>query len=691
MRVPAEHRSVDKMVGEVSWIMADGSRQTGRATGIALFGTVVAAIAIGLLVGVVAVQDIIGRWPSALLMVIIGATAGIMLIRHRQMAYQQHTQEAVMQTSVVGPSASMGLPASDQRFRELLESLPRVAVQGYDSQRRVIYWNEASERLYGFSEQEARGRCLEALLIPDEMADIVVDAHHAWVNHGTQIPASELELKHKSGAPVPVFSHHVMLGERSDNPLMFCIDIDLAGERKVQRELDYMTRFDPLTELPNRQTFETELENMLGECQRHGDTLMVLFLDIDHFTEINDTQGYEMGDLVIRSVASRLQGFQRSQDLLSRFGGDEFVMAMPRLDYESDALSVVQRIREDFQRPFQIEGRELLLRLSIGVSLYPENGNDAPELVRNADVAKHRAKQAGRDGYQFFNQEVRDAMLHQHHLAGRLQTLLSEDGGGELFLHFQPQVAARSERIESVEALMRWHAPEGPIPPTDFIKVAERTNLIERLGDWVIRQACRQQAEWHAMGIKGYRIDINISGRQAINSDVFQRLEACVAEYGLTPRDIGIELTENVLIDADVKVRDSLRALHDRGYKIAIDDFGTGYSSMSYLKMLPVTALKIDRSFVIECAQEPKDRAIMEATVFLGHRLGLEVVAEGVENIQQLELLREMRCDLIQGYYFYKPMAAADIQRLLSGGNNPPHPGAHRPSSDPTSASNGCH
>lgn len=660
------------MVVEVSFIMTNGFRQAGSAAGMLRSSPAIIAVAMLLMAVLVAGEGMIGRWLTAMLMVILGATAGIMLARKRQVLHHQHTQEAVMQTSMVGPSTSKGLPVSDQRFRELLESLPRVAVQGYDSQRRVIYWNEASERLYGFSEQEARGRCLESLLIPETMAGVVVEAHHAWVSKGVEIPSSELELKHKSGAPVPVFSHHVMLGERTENPLMFCIDIDLTGERKVQRELDYMTRFDPLTELPNRQTFESELEQSLSECQRHGDTLMVLFLDIDHFTEINDTLGYETGDRVIRSVASRLQGFQRGQDLLSRFGGDEFVLAMPRLDYESDALAVVERIREDFQRPFTIDGRELLLRLSIGISLYPENGSDAAELVRNADVAKHRAKQAGRDGYQFFNQEVRNEMLHQHHLAGRLQALLNQDGGGELSLHYQPQVAARSERIESVEALMRWHAPEGNIPPSDFIKVAERTNLIERLGDWVIRQACRQQAEWHALGLKGYRIDINISGRQATNSDVFQRIEDCVAEYGLTPRDIGIELTENVLLEADVKVRDSLRALHDRGYKIAIDDFGTGYSSMSYLKMLPVTALKIDRSFVTECAHEPKDRAIMEATVFLGHRLGLEVVAEGVENIEQLELLREMRCDLIQGYYFYKPMAATDIQRLLLGGNNPP-------------------
>lgn len=671
--------------------MAKGFRQASRAAGILCSRPVIIAVVLTLMVVVMWGQSMLGRWPTALLMVILGATAGIMLSRKCQVSHHQHTQEAVMQTSMVGLSTSKGLPVSDQRFRELLESLPRVAVQGYDSQRRVIYWNEASERLYGYSEQEARGRCLETLVIPETMADVVVDAHHAWVSQGIEIPSSELELKHKSGAPVPVFSHHVMLGERTDNPLMFCIDIDLAGERKVQRDLDYMTRFDPLTELPNRQTFESELGEALSECQRHDDTLMVLFLDIDHFTEINDTLGYEMGDRVIRSVAKRLQGFQRNQDLLSRFGGDEFVLAMPRLDYESDALSVVERIRQDFQRPFEIEGRQLLLRLSIGISLYPENGSEAAELVRNADVAKHRAKLAGRDGYQFFNQEVRNEMLHQHHLAGRLQALLNQDGGGELSLHYQPQVAARSERIESFEALLRWHSPEGYIPPSDFVKVAERTNLIERLGDWVIRQACRQQAEWRAMGLKGYRIDINISGRQAISSDVFTRLEAYVEEYGLTPRDIGIELTENVLIDADIKVRDSLRALYDRGYKIAIDDFGTGYSSMSYLKLLPVTALKIDRSFVIECAQEPKDRAIMEATVFLGHRLGLEVVAEGVENEQQLELLREMRCDLIQGYYFYKPMAATDIQRLLLGGNNPPNRASGALASDKGAAAPGCH
>jgi EAL domain-containing protein (putative c-di-GMP-specific phosphodiesterase class I) len=286
-------------------------------------------------------------------------------------------------------------------------------------------------------------------------------------------------------------------------------------------------------------------------------------------------------------------------------------------------------------------------------------------LIRNADVAKNRAKLAGRGTLRFFQQKLHDELVRQHHLSARLEEALDN---GEFSLHYQPQVSAASGRIENLEALIRWETSEGPaISPAEFIPLAERSGLIHRLGDWVIEEACRQQAEWRAKGFLHHRIDINISGRQLVRLDALKRFEDSLQRHGLGPRDIGIELTENILIEADETVLEDLRRLYHRGIRIALDDFGTGYSSLSYLKHFPVTALKIDRSFIHDAPMQPKDRAIMEGAILIGHRLGLEVVAEGVENAEQLSLLRDMHCDLVQGFFFFRPMPAQEIERLLSG------------------------
>lgn len=554
---------------------------------------------------------------------------------------------------------------SEQRFRKLLESLPKVAVQGYDRDRRVIYWNEASARLYGYSSEEALGCLLEDLIIPDFMREGVIQAHRAWVEDGQEIPAEELELRHSSGELVPVFSHHVMLNEHTDEPLMFCVDVDLSDQKRAHRELDFVTRFDRLTQLPNRQTFETQLDVALGECRRQGRCLALVYLDVDRFGEINDALGYEQGDRLLVDLAHRLCQGRRESDLVSRVSSDEFLLAFPGLRRENDVHPLVRKIEAAFKAPFELAGRHRKVTAGLGVSIYPGNGGTASELIRNADVAKNRAKLEGPGSVLFFDQQHHDELLHRHRLTDRLDRALD---AGEMVLHYQPQVSAVSGRVENLEALLRWEPQdEPPVSPGEFIPLAERSDLIHRIGDWVVEEACRQRAHWRDAGLPVERIDINFSARQLSRVDIFQRFEACLQRHGLGPRHIGIELTENVLIEADDRVRDGLRQLHDQGFRIAIDDFGTGYSSLSYLKHFPVTALKIDRSFVRDAPNQPEDRAIMEATVFIGHRLGLEVVAEGVENREQLALIREMHCDLVQGYYFFRPMAAGEIERLLKG------------------------
>ena len=554
---------------------------------------------------------------------------------------------------------------SEQRFRALLESLPKVAVQGYDSHRRVIYWNDASTRLYGYSQEEARGCLLEDLIIPDAMREGVIQAHRDWMEQGKEIPAEEIELRHSSGELVPVFSHHVMLNEHTADPLMFCVDVDLSDQKRAHRELDFANRYDRLTHLLNRHSFEEQLDLALEECRRQASSLVLAYLDVDHFVEINDALGYRQGDLLLVELANRLNRDRRVTDIIARVSGDEFVIAFPGIHDLDDIPRLVRKLEDVMRAPFILEERRCKLSACLGIAIHPGNGDTAGELIRNADVAKNRAKLAGQGQVVYFNQELHDELLHQHRLSDRLERAVE---AGELVLHYQPQVSAVSGQVEHLEALLRWFPEEGPpISPAEFIPLAERSDLIHRIGDWVLEDACRQRAEWRTAGLGLGRIDINFSGRQVKRSGVFDRFEACVKRHGLGPREIGIELTENVLIEADDEILAGLRRLHHLGFRIAIDDFGTGYSSLSYLKHFPVTALKIDRTFVRDAPNQPEDRAIMEATVFIGHRLGLEVIAEGVENREQLELVREMRCDLVQGFYFFRPMAAAEIERLLAG------------------------
>ncbi|SPJ33611.1 putative bifunctional diguanylate cyclase/phosphodiesterase [Kushneria phyllosphaerae] len=551
---------------------------------------------------------------------------------------------------------------SEQRFRALLESLPRVAVQGYDRKRRVIYWNAASTQLYGYMPDEVMGCRFEELIIPQEMRESVVRAHQTWINEGVEIPGSEMELVHKSGRSVAVFSHHVMLGQHTDNPLMFCVDVDLSVQKQAHRDLEFIRRYDPLTLLPNRAAFIAELNRLLEDEDRHRAPLAVFFIDIEHFSEINDSLGYEQGNHLLTQVAERLSQHCYTSDLLARFGNDEFVMACTHLDSRRHALQLIDRVDSMFELPFMLDGKPHHITVSQGISLFPDNGEDAQSLIYAANVARNRARMPGESRFQIFSHEFHRDLIYQHELLKRLENAIDQQ---ELALHFQPQIS-RSGRIESMEALLRWFPSEGGmVSPSEFIPLAERFGLMGRLGSWAIEALCCQQACWKAQGLHGYRVDINLSGEHLRSTAMLEELERTMQRHQLSMRDVGIEITENVLVQADETVKAHLQTLYHRGMKIAIDDFGTGYSSLAYLKQFPVTSLKIDRTFVMDSPESLKDRAILAGIVFIGHRLGLEVIAEGVETSEQLELVHELNVDLVQGFYYFRSMRAERITPLL--------------------------
>ncbi|HEC06079.1 MAG TPA: EAL domain-containing protein [Thiolapillus brandeum] len=553
---------------------------------------------------------------------------------------------------------------SEQRFKQLIDALPNIAVQGYDQEHKVIYWNRSSEVLYGYTRQEATGQRIEDLIIPQPMREGVSQAIDAWMQEGVPVPPGELELQGKDGRKVPVYSSHVLLRGEGDRLEMFCVDIDLSEQKRIQQQLQHLATIDLLTGLPNRVLMNQELQHRIKEASRYKHRLAILFIDIDNFKMINDSLGHEQGDELLRMAASRMGARLREYEMLARFGGDEFVLILPRVDETSAVKTVAEKIIDTFSKPFRLDGQEIYVTSSVGIALYPDDGENKTNLLKNADMAMYRAKENGRNCSRFYKQSMNDELHHRQKLENQLHQALRQ---GEFELHYQPQVQLDAGAVTSCEALIRWNSPSlGAVPPQDFLPIAERSELINRIGEWVIEEACRQRQAWLDLGID-IRIDINLSGRQFFNHDIFTLIENTLQRYGQDHGGLGIELTEQVLIEASDSTLKGLERLHRRGTKISLDDFGTGYSSLSYLKRFPVDVLKIDREFISGAPNDRNDRSIMEAIIAVGHALGLEVLAEGVETRQQADLARELGCDIGQGYLFQKPVPATELLRKEKG------------------------
>ncbi|MBW8190458.1 EAL domain-containing protein [Neiella marina] len=554
---------------------------------------------------------------------------------------------------------------NEQRFRKLIEALPTVAVQGYNKEREVIYWNDASRRVYGYSKQEALGSKLEQLIIPEPMREAVKAAHQAWVNEGQEIPAAELQLLHKDGHLVPVFSSHVMLQQDSDSPEMFCVDVDLTEQHETAAELKRLATRDLLTNLPNRRFLEDELNRRLAEAERFGQQLAVLFVDLDLFKEVNDSMGHNAGDHLLQQVADRLKDLLRHYDTLSRFGGDEFIIILPNVTGRHEVQAVADKVMAEFEQTFRLQEQDIYVTASIGMSMYPEDGDSTVELLKYADAAMYQAKDSGRNRYRFFATSMNEQLNRQRAIAGALRQSLE---GDDFHLVFQPQIDFNDYHIQACEALLRWQPNDTSLQamPSEFIPIAERSDLMIRLGQWVIRSACRQLSKWRAQGLPHIRIDLNISGKQLHQSSFFNFLNEVLDEYGLQASDFGIELTEDVLTGADSNLLAQLTHMRDAGMKIAVDDFGSGYSSLNFLKHFSVDTLKIDRALIAKAPESAKEQAILEAIVQLGHKLNLQIVAEGIETELQAVFCKQLGCDQAQGFLYHKPMPAPQLAQLLT-------------------------
>jgi diguanylate cyclase (GGDEF)-like protein/PAS domain S-box-containing protein len=451
---------------------------------------------------------------------------------------------------------------------------------------------------------------------------------------------------------------------------------DFTERRQVEARIRYLAYYDGLTGLPNRQMFSVQVAYVLQQARRSKRPLALLFLDLDNFKSVNDSLGHVAGDKMLRQVADRLSRCVRASDVVSRpgkqssippvfrFGGDEFTVLLNNLQHEQDALLVVRRIMSALAEPFVVGGHDLSATASIGIAVYPSDGDDLRTLLRNADSAMHQAKQKGKNTFEFYTESLTQICIERMMLEAKLRRAIAQ---GELKLYFQPKLETQSRRLAGAEALLRWNTPGlGAVPPARFIPLAEETGSIIPIGEWVLREACRQMQAWEAAGLPPVAVAVNVSARQFQHGDLFKSVSDLLDETGLRPQRLELELTESTIMADVPRAKVTLQKLSDLGVRLSIDDFGTGYSSLSQLRWLPLDTLKIDRSFVKDLPGDEDNSAITLGIIAMAHSLGFRVVAEGVETEAQFTFLKEHDCDEVQGYHFGLPAPAPEFVQFLN-------------------------
>ena len=524
---------------------------------------------------------------------------------------------------------------------------------------RVVYANPCLCRLFGYAADELVGTRGLLDLFGAEFHPMLVQQ---WLP-GETVGGAGLELtaRRQDGSEFPV----TLLGAVSwfaGKPAIVGTVFDLTSQKAAEAKIRELAEFDALTGLPNRRLLRDRVTQLLAVAERDNTPVAVMFVDLDHFKRVNDSLGHSIGDELLCAVAQRLGTVVRRGDTLARLGGDEFVLVMPGL-HTATAADIARRLAEECSQPFAIGGHDLTVTPSIGISVFPQDGEDIETLLKNADVAMYKAKELGRNTFQFFAADMNTATLDRLLMESNLRRALKQR---EFVLHYQPLVSLRNGLIVGVEALIRWQHPDlGCIMPDRFIHVAEETGLINQIGDWVLIEACHQAQAWIDAGLPPLTMAVNVAPGQFRQAGFVEAVAGALGMSGLDPSLLELEVTERtVMNEADLNMG-TLNALHRMGVELSLDDFGTGYSSLAYLKRIPVGKLKIDRSFVCDLVTNADDQAIASTIVSMGRNLRLTVLAEGVETAAQLQALRQMDCDMAQGYHFSRPLPAEALTDLL--------------------------
>jgi len=539
------------------------------------------------------------------------------------------------------------------------------AVEGIvitDAKATIIGVNKAITDLTGYSEKEILGQNPRLWRSEKHSPDFYKNMWQSIQDSGEW--RGEIWNRHKNGQAFPCWQTIREVKDDAEKISHYVSLVsDISAIKESQAQIEFLAHHDPLTNLPNRLLFNSRVEHAIERAQREKHKIAVLFLDLDQFKHINDSLGHPIGDQVLQMLGLRLKQLIRAEDTLARLGGDEFTILLEEISGPIDAGHVATKVLASFTESFQIESHNLHISTSIGISLYPDDGNDLLKLIRNADTAMYRAKENGRNSYQFYSPNFTKAATERMQLESDLFGALKKQ---EFILYYQPQYNLTTDKIIGVEALIRWQHPQiGLVPPDKFIPLAEESGLIIPIGEWVLTQACLQYVALQNAGLKLDHISINIAGQQIQRGNLLATVKEVIQSTGIQAKNLELEITESFIMQNAESAIKTLHDLQDLGLSMAIDDFGTGYSSLSYLKQLPIDKLKIDKSFIKNIPQDNDDIAITSAVIALGKSLHLKVIAEGVETLEQKTILEKEGCNEVQGYLYSRPLSAIDLSHLL--------------------------
>jgi len=553
--------------------------------------------------------------------------------------------------------AERALRESEERYRLMAENstdiICRTTTSGV-----ILYASDACRRLLTHEPSELTGRSIYELIHPDDREET---RHLSYMINETSPQTYSFRMLRKDGSSVwfEATSRAVRNPETREVDEIVSVIRDITERRIVEEQIEHQAYHDALTGLPNRRLFRDRLTIALAHARRMNSHLAVVFLDLDRFKDVNDSLGHSLGDEMLKMVAIRLKTALRQEDSIARMGGDEFTLLIANLKTPDDAAKIAQKILDVVAQPMRIEGNELFITTSVGVAIFPNDGDTAEALLKNSDQAMYRAKEAGRNLYHLFTPSMNSRAAERLSLENSLRHALDRS---ELALHYQPVVRLADGAVVGMEALLRWNRPDQePVEPADFIPIAEETRLIVPIGEWVLREACRQARRWQLSKHPLLRISVNLSPRQFQHSDLPRLVGAALEDSGLAPNDLQLEITESTAMQNSERTIATLTRLSEMGVQIALDDFGTGHSSLSYLRRFPIHSVKIDQEFVHAIDWSAADRAIVSAIINMAAGLNLRVVAEGVETAAELTFLREAKCEEVQGFLMGRPAPADQV------------------------------
>ena len=560
----------------------------------------------------------------------------------------------------------------EEKYRNILENMQ----EGYfevDLAGNYTFFNDSLCRIHGYPREELTGMN-NRQYTDKETAKKVYQAFNKVYQTGEPLPEVDWQITTKDGNKRYIDASISSLEDSSGKPIGFRGVLRDITERKLAEErINYLATHDTLTELPNRMMFSQLLNQAIRSAKRHQRQFAVLFIDLDRFKIINDTMGHDAGDQLLQEMAKRFRQSLRAvdvvgrpkekDDIVGRLGGDEFIILIEEMTDLSHVATVAQKILNIAMKPMVLLGEECRVTASIGISVYPRDGEDEQTLMKNADMAMYFAKEEGKNNFQFYSQNTQSHAFERFSIETNLRRALERN---ELYLDYQAKLDFKTGMITGVEALLRWQNPLlGSITPTQFIPVAEETGLIVPIGRWVLKTACAQNVAWQRQGLPPVRVAVNLSLRQLMDDKLIEDIKVALDDSGMAPNLLELEITESMIMFKTDRMMDVLTKIKGMGVRLALDDFGTGYSSLAQIKHLPIDTLKVDRSFVRNLAQDSEDRAIIEAIIAMGKTLSLNVIAEGVETVDQDKFLREHVCDEMQGFYFSKPVAHDQFADLL--------------------------